>query len=132
MNLNGAWREKPKLDKMTHNTVAQPGSPSPPWGFIVSKSFFKAPRNTRLRHLLTRDMINSVQASYLSNHQQISQSTSGLNAASRAVLDGSHLLGSLLNFIRQDLNTDEAATQHTIYRVFTSSCHQEWACYILV
>ena len=82
--------------------------------------------------MLTGDMINSVltQASYLGNHQQISQSTSGLNAG--LCWSVSHLLGSLLNFIRQDLNTDEAATQHTIYRVFTSLCHQEWACYKLV
>ena len=76
--------------------------------------------------MLTGDMINSVltQASYLGNHQQISQSTSGLNAG--LCWSVSHLLGSLLNFIRQDLNTDEAATHpHNIVTtgILSSTIH---------
>ena len=95
--------------------------------------FERLPSKNSLTHLTlvslcTHKCLSNLScASYLCNHQQISQSTSGLNTA-RAVLDGSHLLGALLNFIRQDLNTDEVATQHTTYRVLRSCSQHELGC----
>ena len=96
--------EKPKLDIMTRNSARSPSLR----GVLSPKKVVQAQEHKIMTRWLEIWSTESWpgKASYLRNHQQISQSSSALNAG--LCWSVSHLLGSLLNFIRQDLNTDEA------------------------